>query len=206
MNHLSVGFDVDDVLLPSGSHMIRWYNHHFGTHLTTEHWYKNDPVEPWAVASEQEIIERINTILNSDDYLSDIEPIEGAARVLDDIDAAGDHRFAVTSRPPFLAEMTHKALELCYPGMFPAGTVNFINHSTAVAAVNKLEKVEVALEQKATHFVDDFEQHLRPMAAAGIIPLLFGEYHHNRTTTTPGLERVPDMNALRERLRYERTK
>lgn len=206
MDRLTVGFDVDDVLLPSASHTIRWYNAHFGTGLTVEHWYKNIPLEPWAAQSEDEIIQRVNTILNSDDYLSDIVPIEGAVDVLAEIERVGDHKFGATSRPPQLAAMTHKALELCYPGMFPLGTVDFINHSTASGTVNKTQKVEVARRQGATHFIDDFEYHLRPMAAAGIAPLLFGDYHHNSTVTTPDLERYPTMHDIGEKLAYDRLK
>ncbi|MBC7565074.1 hypothetical protein H7100_02515 [Candidatus Saccharibacteria bacterium] len=204
MNRLTVGLDVDDVLLPSGSHTIRWYNNHFGTKLTVKHWYKNLPLEPWAAQSEDEIIERVNAILNSSDYLSGIVPIEGALEVLESIKASGDRLFGATSRPPQLAVMTYKALELCYPGMFPVGTVDFIDHSTASGTINKVQKVEIAVREQATHFIDDFETHLRPMAAAGITPLLFGDYHHNSVVTTPGLERYPTMMDVKEKLAHDR--
>ncbi|MDB5179946.1 MAG: hypothetical protein JWN12_578 [Candidatus Saccharibacteria bacterium] len=207
MNHLTVGFDVDDVLLPSADHTIRWYNRYHGTQLTRDNWYVNLPISVWKASTEHEIVERVNGILNSDDFLSEITPIEGALQVLDELDAAGDEHFAVTSRPPLLAAMTHRALELCYPGKFPEGVVTFIDHSTASGRINTMTKVEIAVAKHATHFVDDFEHHLRPMGEAGITPLLFGKgYRWNSDAKTPGLARVSDMEELKEFLQYERTK
>lgn len=205
MNHLTVGFDVDDVLLPSGSHTIRWYNHHFGTQLTVEHWYKNIPLEPWQVQTEDEIVDRVNAILGSEGYLSEIVPMDGATRLLDEIEAAGDDKFGATSRPPLLAKMTHKALEKCYPGVFPEGTVSFINHSTASGSINTLTKVAVALSHHATHFIDDFEHHLRPMREVGITPMLAGDWPWNQNITTPGLHRYVDLDEAREKLAYDRS-
>jgi hypothetical protein len=205
MNHLSVGLDVDDVLLPSAEHTIRWYNRHFNTDLTTKNWYRNFPLEVWKARSEEEIIERVNGILNSEDYISEIVPMEGALEVLDAMDKAGDERFGVTSRPGYLAEMTHRALELCYPGMFPEGSITFINHSTASDAINTLTKVEIALEHHATHFGDDFEHHLRPMAAVGIKPLLFGEdYSWNEDADASGMQRIPSWRVFGEVLARDR--
>jgi len=145
MENITAGFDVDDVLLPSSSHAIRWYNKHFNTHLTPSHWYKNIPTEPWAAESDRQVIERVNIILNSEDYLSEIVPMDGALDVLNDLDANGDRKIAITSRPPWMKEMTHRALELCYPGAFPEGTVHFIDYSTASINNNRIQKVEIAL-------------------------------------------------------------
>jgi acid phosphatase class B len=203
MNHLNVGFDIDDVLLPSSDHTTRIHNRLYGTNVTRDNWYVNLPTSTWKANTEQEVIERVNTIMGSDEYLSGIVPMEGAIEVLDEMDAAGDERFAVTGRPPALEKMTYKALELCYPGKFPEGSVTFIDHSTASDAANTLTKVEIALEKKATHIVDDYEYHLRLMAAAGITPLLFGKgYKWNESAT--GLDRVEDWWKLGERLAYER--
>lgn len=205
MNRLSVGFDIDDVLLPSSDHVTRLHNEIYGTSLTRDNWYVNLPAETWGATTEHEVIDHVNEILASESYLTGIEPIEGARRVLEDLDAAGDTYFAVTSRPQTLAVMTHRALEVCYPGMFPEGNVSFINHSTASDSVNTLTKVEIARANGATHFIDDFEHHLIPMAAAGIKPLLYGDaYLWNRAADTPGLVRVANMEAVQAELRHDR--
>ena len=205
MNHLSVGFDIDDVLLPSSDRVTRLHNEMYGTSVTRDNWYVNLPTSTWNAETEQEVIDRVNGIIGSEEYLSGILPIDGAREVLEELIEAGDTHFAITSRPPVLAEMTHRALEVCYPGMFPEGKVAFINHSTASGSVNTLTKVEVALANNATHFIDDFEHHLVPMAAAGIKPLLFGEgYAWNSNASAPGLIRIPNMQALREELRHDR--
>lgn len=205
MNRLSIGFDVDDVLLPSSDHTTRLHNQFYGTNVTRDNWYVNLPTSTWNAETEQEVIDHVNTILGSEEFLSGIQPIDGAREVIEELIEAGDEHFAITSRPPILAEMTHRALEVCYPGMFPEGRVTFINHSTASDSVNTLTKVEVALAHGATHFIDDFEHHLVPMAEAGIKPLLFGDgYPWNRNASAPGLIRVPNMQALREELRHDR--
>jgi len=205
MNHLSVGFDLDDVLLPSGIRMVEWHNERYGTNLSIDHWYVDNTVESWAVKHESEILERINMFVSSEDYFSGLQPIEGATRLLDELDAAGDHKFGVTGRSPALAKVTYRALEVCYPGAFPLGTVNFINHSTINRKNNKLTKLQIALTHKATHIMDDLPEHLLPMPDHGIKGLVYGDYPHNRDVVLrPELVRVATMNDARLELRRDR--
>lgn len=207
MGRLRIGIDVDDVLLPTADVVAQIYNRRFGTQLTRDNWYRNTPTSTWAAESEDEIVERVNAILNSEEYVSSIRPVEGALELLEDIRAAGDILFAATSRPPHLAEMTYRALEQCYPGHFSEGMVTFINHSTAKGSVNRITKTQVALEMQATHFIDDFEHHLRPMVSEGVVPLLFGRgYKWNEGLHAPGIYRTHDMAHLMSVLRHERTK
>lgn len=206
MNHLTVGLDVDDVLLPSQSHTLRWYNERFDTALTGDHWYNFSSLDPWKVESELQIHERVNDILNSEDYLSEIVPMEGALEVLDELDANGDRKIGITSRPPILKEMTYRVLDLCYPGMFPEGSIVFTGYSSANASNERIPKVEIALAMGVTHHVDDVTEHLRPMAAVGIKPYLFDRYPWNSDAEIPGLERVANWKELGDRLEYERIK
>ena len=205
MNRLNVGFDVDDVLLPSSDHATRLHNELYGTNVSRENWYRNIPTSNWNADTEDEVIARVNEILNSEKYLEGIVPMDGAMDVLDEMDEAGDLRFAVTSRPPLLAAMTLRVLDVCYPGKFTADKITFINHSTATTSVNALQKVQIALAEEATHFVDDFEHHLLPMVRVGITPLLFGEDYPWNVGASQTMRRTENWSVLGAYLANERT-
>lgn len=193
---LSIGFDLDDVLIRSSDCATRLYNAEFGTELTTDDWYNFGPETHWDTEDMRLIVSRIAGIFASADF-DDVRPLEGAHAVLATLKAQGHELVVVTGRPESVRIATERVVKKYFADIFADDALFFVDHFNHDG--DKVKKSAVARELGLTHFVDDQIAHADDLHNNGIRSVLFSDgYKWNRAQVADGVVRVASWAKLKE--------
>lgn len=163
MKRLTIAIDCDDVLLPAMDRIIYIYNQRHGTNVQLEDTYRPES-DSWQ-ANHVEIVERMNDIQMSDDFMS-INPFDEAVESCSRL--SQDHKLnLVTARPGKIMSVTLAMLNEHFPGMFSE-----IEHVGLEST-----KGDVCRLARADALIDDNYGHLITAYKCGIPHLIcFGDY------------------------------
>lgn len=198
---IHLGTDVDDSLVHSGPRTMEMINARYGTNLTIKNWYeKPHDLEAWGVEL-RDAWNRVNDVLHSREFIESVLMVEGAERVLRMLaDRKQVPSAAVTGRPGTESnrKMALELLDTRFPGIFADERLFFTDHLGQLGV--KGSKVDVALAEGFTHFVEDHTDHANPLGAAGLKVFLLGDHHYNQGELHPNVIRVPDYDVIGEEL------
>jgi 5'(3')-deoxyribonucleotidase len=196
MSRQTIAVDVDDVLSDQKSAMIDFSNQIYGSSLTLddfrqpgEYWSYWEMV--WAVDAE-EGNRRLEKFIASD-FSRKQKTVDGAVSVIARLKRAYDLEI-ITSRRPETRTMTQEWIERHFPGIFEDVHFTGLWHEDGTAS-----KAEICGAIGAGYLVDDNVEHCELALAAGVTPLLFGEYGWNTHVRVPaGITRVVNWHAVAE--------
>lgn len=193
--HYRIGFDFDDVLVSSADHTVKLYNELYGTKLTRDDWY-DDPsiVAPWEVASFADIVTRVVEI-QAGDAFDGVEPLKDAREVLRRLKRAGHELVVITGRPPQLRANTERLLKRYYGDIFTSADLYLTDHFAHEG--ERVDKGDIALQLKLTHFVDDVISHANSVARKGIKTILFSDnYKWNQAAPDKEVVRLSSWQVI----------
>jgi hypothetical protein len=175
------GFDMDDVLFPTGELTIQINNETYGTDLQHGDWYGGD-WRKWGVKREEDVSPRVNEICNDPEFARRIRPLVGSRAVLRAMHDRGDYAAIITGRPSGpqslidLRPVTLNLLDTWHPGVFPEEHVFMTSHF----AEHRVPKVNVLKGLVLDGYFEDHTHHANEAAPEGVPTYLFGEYDWNR--------------------------
>ena len=193
---IHLGTDVDDCLIDSAGLVAATINKQYGTNLSNKNWYQAHDPEVWGVEDQRVAWGRVNDVLHSREFIENAQVLEGAGHVLKAVKLGGHALSAATGRPDTLGnrKMTFELLQFHYPKLFTSDRLYFTDHFGQSG--KKGSKVDVAIAQQFTHFVDDNLDHANPLAEAGYVTYLLGDYPWNQGEAHPRVIRVPDWDVI----------
>ncbi len=171
---LKIAIDCDDVLVPTGSGQIAFYNRTYNAMVTEKEFYDTATIDIWGTDDDQVAIDRVAEHTLSDDFANTLpmpEAVEAIHRL------ARDHELhLVTGRPSTIEHATKRLLDRHFSGCFT--TVQHTNYYTySWDKAKKRSKAEVCQEVGADLFIDDYIGHIRDVSQAGVCDvILFGNY------------------------------
>lgn len=185
-----IAIDIDDVIIESSPRLTEYYNRKYGTHLTLDDMYSDNP-KAWGVTDDAQAIERVEGYLATDEFQS-IPPLREAI--------ASIHRLArrhelhvVTGRSLAIEVATTDMLRMYFPDIFRS--IVF----TSMYSHNKRAKVEVCQELGANLLIEDHLGHALPVARSGTDVVLFGNYPWNQSDELPAnICRAKNWTAVEE--------
>jgi uncharacterized HAD superfamily protein len=173
---MRVAVDIDDVLFPSNSHLLRWHNERYGTshaELDRTSFYLE---RVWGVSTE-ETIRRVGEFYD-DVPLVPIPPIPGAREALDQLRLR--HQLVVmTGRFRRHADLTTTWVETHFPKYFADIILTSFGDAEAVPKSTLCRRHGIAL------LIDDHLDNLAECARIGIAGVLYGQYPWNQATALP---------------------
>jgi len=187
---LIIAIDIDDVIIESSPRLTEYYNRKYGTHLTLDDMYSDDP-KAWGVTDDAQAIERVEGYLVTDEFQS-IPPLREAI--------ASIHRLSrrhelhvITGRSLAIEVATTDMLRAYFPDIFRS--IVF----TSMYSHDKRDKADVCQELGANLLIEDHLGHALPVARSGTNVLLFGDYPWNRAEELPSnIRRVKNWAAVEE--------
>ena len=201
---LRFGFDIDDVLFPSGEVVVKIYNERYGTELTHDDWYNVTSLALWGTDSATERSDRINSICGEDSFVDAIRPFKEAQRVLTAMSERGDFIAAITGRPSGanapvdLTLATQRMLELYFPGVFTPEHIYLTSHFAEDPA-DRIPKLQIVGSLQLDGYFEDHLDHANQTGPAGTKTYLFGDnYGWNQEGAHESLIRVRDWNEIGE--------
>ena len=171
-NYRIIAIDCDDVLVGTAPLTIDYYNKTYGTKLTLEDMYSDDP-KRWDT-DRATAIARVERYLETDEFRT-APPFRDAISTIREL-AKRYELHMVTGRTQLLETATKDMLEKHFPKLFRS--LEF----TGLYGDRPRSKSDVCKQLKADLLIDDHLGHALPVAACGVDVLLFGEYPWNRTT------------------------
>jgi uncharacterized HAD superfamily protein len=177
-----IGVDCDDVIIETSPYLIEYCNRIYGSRLEMRHMYSFN-LDVWKAASNEEVIDRIEKYLLTDEF-QHIAPFEETVASIKRL--AGQHELhIVTGRSELLTSITGRMAERYFPGVFRS-----IEHAGLIGNRAR-SKGDVCLDIGADLFIDDHILHADRVAEKGIEVFIFGSYPWNQTKTLPkGMTRV----------------
>lgn len=189
MKRPSVAIDCDDVLVPTASFILNYYNNTYHTKLVLKDLYSNDPTV-WDTPDNETAVQRVESHLMSEEY-QHVEPFVAAIEVVGQLREQYDLHI-ITGRPDFLADATKTLLDQYFPDIF--SSVEFTNFFDGLKS---RPKSEVCQALGASFLIDDHLHHALGVAECGIDVLLFGDYPWNQADHLPNnVRRVRDWHEV----------
>ncbi len=122
MKKPSIAIDCDDVIIPTASFILNYYNSAFKTKLELKDMYSDD-LAVWDTPDHETAVQRVESYLNSEEY-QHAEPFVEAIEVVRNLSRQYDLHI-VTGRPDFLTSATKTMLARYFPDIFVS--VEFTN-------------------------------------------------------------------------------
>lgn len=192
--HFRIGFDFDDVLVGTADHAVSLYNETYGTNLTRDNWYDFKPITPWGVKTFPELSARVAKLLYG---LGEALPIKGSQQVLKQLNDSGHELFVVTGRPENVRIQTLNILNKYYPNIFNDSSLYFTDHFSQ--AGQRVEKSDICIDLRLTHFIDDQVEHVNIVSKEGIKTILFSDnYKWNKSGVNNNITRLTSWKEIKE--------
>lgn len=186
MEKRRIAIDCDDVIVPTATAIMDWYNQQYGTNLTDI--YDRD-IGAWGVTDPKTAIERVDGYLRTEEY-QQLPPFQDALDIIRKIGSYHELHM-VTGRSDFLTESTLAMLQNHFPDIFTS--VEFTNFFGQTSR----PKSQVCQDLQADLLIDDHIHHAKIVAECGIEVYLFGEYEWNKGSELPkGVRRVKDWHEV----------
>ncbi len=188
MNKLVIAIDCDDVIVPTASLILAYYNKKYGTAIALKDFYSND-LSVWDTPDDATAINRVEEYLMSEEY-QNAEPFSEAIKVIQAL-SRWHELHIITGRPDFLTGATTRMLAQYFPDIFK--TVQFTNFF----GQKSRSKAEVCQQLSIDFLIDDHLHHAKAVADCGVQVLLFGDYPWNESLDLPkGIQRVKSWQAI----------
>lgn len=179
MSKLIVAVDVDDVLVPHETLLVKEFRRYFDEHYSRDSMH--GATASLSEGQKQQVKEIMNRFLTSEEFRS-IEPIEGAVQIMGQLD--GYYKLViVTARPKVIHEITKEWLHRHFPAIF--NDIHFVNEGHGWGEVRGVSKREVCQQIGARYLIDDSLLHIQEAAECGVNGLLFGDYSWNQAGELP---------------------
>lgn len=178
---MTIGFDLDDVLLDFTNELHSYCNRYYNTNYERAH-FKQNLAEMWDCSKEEEI-KRVFDFYQSLDHWNAL-PINGAVEGIKNL-RQWYNLFVVTAKPEGLKEKTLEWLDQHFSQMFDG--VHFTNQYHGDGP--KRTKGEVCKELGIEFFVDDSLENANDVANLEIPVLLFNA-PWNQAEVQPPITRV----------------
>lgn len=162
---MTVGFDLDDVILDFHGVLNLYHNERFGTSFSKEHFTSWHVHDLWG-CSKEEAANRILDFYESPEHWKAI-PMVGAVEAVKNLKHFHELHI-ITAKPEDLRERTLKWLDKYFLDMFSG--VHFANH---LGGGPRRSKGEVAKEFGIEIFVEDALKNAEDVASYDIPVLLF---------------------------------
>ena len=161
---MTIGFDLDDVLLDFRESLHRYHNYRFGTDYK-RHQFRENLAEMWNCSMEEEI-KRVFNFYQLPEHWNSL-PVDGAVDGVKKL-RQSHNIFVITAKPEELREKTLEWLDRHFPQMFDG--IHFTNqyHGSGL----KRAKGEICRELGVEVFVDDTLDNVTDVADFGIPALL----------------------------------
>ncbi|MDO8729199.1 MAG: HAD hydrolase-like protein [bacterium] len=187
---MTVGFDLDDVLLNFNDVLLQYYNTIYGTKHERKHRQSYELSEMWNCTRE-DAIQRMSDFYSSSAHWN-APPVDGAVERIRKL-KQHHNLFVITAKPEELKDRTSEWLDKHFPQMFDG--VHFTNHYQGDGP--KRSKGEVCKELGIEIFVDDFLHNVEDVANLGIPALLF-DAPWNQGEVKPPITRVYSWDEIVE--------
>lgn len=177
-----IAVDADDTIFDENTAVRLFMNDTYGFTHTAEDYLMEGPFmgyweHIWNTTPEETNDMYEKFVVST--YKHNLEPIEGALRVLQKLKKSYD-LVVVTARDHRGVSMTHESLALHYPDIF--SDVHFV---PLWGSSKKATKAMICNEIGASYLVDDSPKHCELAVAAGVQAILFGSYGWNRFQDVP---------------------
>ncbi|MEK7461706.1 MAG: hypothetical protein AAB586_01405 [Patescibacteria group bacterium] len=188
---MTIGFDLDDVLLDFRESLHRYHNYRFGTDYK-RHQFRENLAEMWN-CTEEESKKKVFGFYQSSEHRN-AEPINGA---VEKIKKLKQHHIlhVITAKPEELKNISLEWLDKHFPQTF-AG-IHFTNQYQYQEKGLKRTKGEVCKELGVEFFVDDSLHNVNDIASFGIPALLF-DAPWNQGEIKPPIHRVYSWDEIVE--------
>lgn len=162
-----VALDMDEVLYPFAAGYAAWLR---AQGLPTYEPWACEPVDAAVLAGVPfEVALTQQAEFAASDFGLSMEPVPGAAEALRELGRVADVHIVTARTRPAFQDATHDWLDTHLPNLVQ--DVHFLHEAFTVGGPTK---AEVCRAIGARVMVDDTASHLRLVASAGIVPVLFG--------------------------------
>ncbi len=179
---MTIGFDLDDVLLNFNDILLHYHNMNYGTKHERRHRQSYELQGMWSCTRE-EAIQRVSDFYSSLAHLNAL-PVDGAVESIKELKRYHD-LYVITAKPEELKNRTIEWLDKHFPKMFDG--VRFTNHFQGDGP--KCSKGEVCKNLGIEFFVDDSLHNVEDVASVGI-PALLLDAPWNQGEVKPPIRRV----------------
>lgn len=189
-NPLTIGIDLDDVLLDFNRTLLKFHNANYGTAYVREEITNFHIDELWKCTFE-EAVARIATFYETDLHWSAM-PVAGAVSAIEKL-REKHTLIIVTAKPDTLRERTHEWLDRHFPGSFKE--VHFTGHFHGNADAIKRTKREVCDGIGVQLFIDDSFSNATDIVSADR-PVLLLDSPWNQGDLPTNVTRVMDWEDI----------
>lgn len=173
MKNSVIAIDLDEVLSPFVSELMKWYNLTHQTNLQFEQFITYDFTQIWG-GTREECANICNTFHETRN-IEELLPIENSFEALSTLKK--EHKLVlVTSRPLQHFDYTHAWINRHFPNIF--SDIILCNHWTSQG--QSIKKSEACQKVGAQYFVDDLPHYVEEVAKCEIKSFLFGDYPWNQ--------------------------
>lgn len=187
---MTIGFDLDNVLLNLNDALCLYHNTTYGTKYEKEHMTSFELNEVWNCTKE-EAIKRVFDFYQSPEHWNAL-PVNGAIEGIKNLKQY-HNLHVITAKPEELKDKTSKWLNKHFPQMFDG--IHFTNYYNGNGP--KRTKGEVCRELNIEFFVDDFLENVNDVSSLGIPTLLF-DAPWNHGEINPPIRRVYSWDEIVE--------
>ena len=186
---MKIGLDIDDTILEFNEKLLVWHNEHYGTNYVFEDIIEYMFDKLWDCTLE-EAIRRIMEEFYYSEHHAQIQLLPGAKSTLDLFADRGCSFVSITSRPPFIQELTLELLnarEVC----------GFVRHYFLGITKSQVTKADICHAEQVIFHVDDALHHAVAVAGKGI-PVILLEKPWNKGSQASGIVRVPTWDDIQD--------
>lgn len=170
-------FDFDDVIAPTAEPLIEAYNMQYGTKITLDAMYSDDPAT-WEAGSNSEAVLRVSRLLRQG-ATANIAPTKKMIDALNRLVSLGDELHVVTGRQDYLKDSTLATIDQHLPRVF--SSIEFTNFYVEEGCdLVTRSKGDVCRALNADVHVDDHIVHNSSVLDSGVQEvILWGNYPWN---------------------------
>lgn len=193
-----IAVDMDEVLLPTRSLMIEYFNQ-----VTDSNFSADDMTTGYFVDSlfNFDHDSFVKHLIDFTNHYHKPLPISGAVDALTKLKERYD-LVIVTARQTELEKATYAYIEQHFPKIFH--DIHFAVHISGKGA--SIKKSELSRKAGADIIIDDGLEHVTECAAAGMKAILFGDYAWNEADLLPdGVTRAKDWDEALKILMFEQS-
>lgn len=183
---MAIGFDCDEVLLPTLKHHCNFLNKKYGVDLKEQDFKKYEFWEYCGVTREQSIID-FSEFFETQEF-QQIQPFPGVVSGIEKLSKI-KKLFVITSRLYSYEQFTRKWIEQYFPGRFSG--VAFGNHYSLNG--KSIEKLELCKKRGVEVLVEDNEMHAS--AVCKEIPVVLFD--------KPWNQQIKDTKMLKRAMNWE---